>query len=122
MRVAVIIASFLPFAYFGWKDNAFHFRGRRVPVTEHILHFGIGLTQAIILIQALKGNFVMLFVALGLLTISGSADEYIFHHDLPPEESNLHAKQHFALFVFVVAAIIVTYLERHSWQFPALHT
>jgi hypothetical protein len=122
MRLAVIIASFLPFAYFGMKDNAFHFRGRRVSLTEHFLHFGIGVTQAIILVQAIKGNFVMLFIALGLLAISGSVDEYIFHRELPPEESDLHAKQHFALFVFVVASIIVTYLERNSWQLPALHT
>jgi hypothetical protein len=122
MRVAIIIASFLPFAWFGMKDNAFHFRGRRVSLTEHILHLGIGLTQAIILVQAIKGNFIMLFVALGLLAISGSADEYIFHRALPPEESDLHAKQHFALFVFVVVAIIVTHMERNSWQWPALPT
>ena len=120
MRIAIIIALFAPFAYFGLKDNSFHFRGRRVSLTEHLLHLGIGVTQAMILVQAIKGNFVLMFVALGLLAISGSADEYVFHRALPAEESDLHAKQHFALFVFVVGAIIVTYLERHAWQAPAL--
>jgi hypothetical protein len=120
MRVALIIGSFLPFAYFGMKDNAFHFRGRRVSFTEHLLHVGIGLTQAVIFVQAIRGDLVMMFVGLGLLSISGAADEYIFHHELPPEESNLHAKQHFALFIFVVVAIATTYLEHQSWRLPAL--
>src|SRR4051812_5812540 len=120
MRIAVILALFVPFAYFGLKDNAFHFRGRRVSVKEHVLHLGIGVTQAMILAQAIKGNFVILFLALGLLAIVGAADEYVFHHELPLEESDLHAKQHFALFIFVVGSIIVTYLERHAWQTPAL--
>jgi hypothetical protein len=118
MRIAFIIALFAPFAFFGLKDNSFHFRGRRVSVTEHVLHLGIGMTQVMMLVQAIKGNFVLLFIALGLMAIAGSVDEYVFHRDLPPEESDLHAKQHFALFVFVVGAMIVTYLERHAWQAP----
>jgi hypothetical protein len=122
MRIAFIIALFAPFAYFGLKDNAFHFRGRRVSVTEHILHLAIGVTQVMMLAQAINGNFVMLFVALGLLAITGSVDEYIFHRELPPAESDLHAKQHFALFVFVVGSMIITYMERHAWQAPTLHT
>jgi hypothetical protein len=118
MRAALIIGSFLPFAFFGYKDNAFHFRGRKVSAPEHLLHVAIGLTQAVIFIQALKGNLVMMFVGLALLTVSGAADEYIFHRELPAEESDLHAKQHFALFIFVVVAIATTYLERHGWQLP----
>ena len=121
MRIAVIIALFAPFAFFGLKDNSFHFRGRRVSVTEHVLHLGIGMTQVMMLVQAIKGNFVLLFVALGLMAIAGSADEYVFHRDLPPEESDLHAKQHFAQFVLVVGAMIVTYLENHAWQAPPLN-
>ena len=122
MRIALIVALFVPFAYFGLKDNAFHFRGRRVSISEHILHLAIGLAQVMMLAQAINGNFVMLFVALGLLAVIGSIDEYIFHRELPPEESDLHAKQHFALFVFVVGSMIMTYMERHSWQAPPLHT
>lgn len=121
MRLALIIGTFVPFAYFGLKDNAFHFRGRKVTLTEHILHGGIGMAQAIILVQALRGNLLMMFIGLGLLSVAGAVDEYIFHRDLPAEESDLHAKQHFALFIFVVVAIATTYLERNAWQLPAFH-
>ena len=120
MRAALIVGSFLPFAFFGWKDNSFHFRGRRVSITEHILHVGIGVTQAIIFIQALRGNLILMFLGLGMLIVTGSIDEYIFHRELPVEESDLHAKQHFALFIFVVVAIAVTHLERNGWQMPVL--
>src|SRR3954462_4427640 len=97
MRIALIIASFIPFVVFGAKDNAFHFRGRKVSVSEHLLHVAIGITQAMIFVQALRGNFIGLFAILLLLMIAGGIDEYIFHRDLPGEESDLHAKQHWAL-------------------------
>jgi hypothetical protein len=121
MRMALIIGSFLPFAYFGVKDNAFHFRGRQVSLSEHFLHFGIGMAQAIILVQALRRNLLMMFVGMALLSVAGAIDEYIYHRKLPAEESDLHAKQHFALFIFVVVAITATYLERNEWRLPTLH-
>ena len=70
---------FVPFVYFGAKDMAFHFRGRKVSITEHVLHLGIGLTQAMLFVQALRGNVVLMFVALGMFLVTGSIDEYTFH-------------------------------------------
>ncbi len=116
MRIAILILTFLPFLYYGVKDNSFHFRGRKVSRTEHLLHGGIGMTQAIMFLQALRGDFVLMFCALGLFIIAGGIDEYIFHRELPGEESDLHAKQHLALLIFVVVAVGTTHLEKHQWR------
>jgi hypothetical protein len=110
MRASILIASFLPFLYFGLKDN--------VSVTEHFLHLGISVMQAAIFVQALRGNLVMMFAALILFMVSGGIDEYIFHHSLPGEESDLHAKGHLALFFFVIIAVTTLYLEAHGWRLP----
>jgi predicted membrane channel-forming protein YqfA (hemolysin III family) len=118
MRLALIIGTFLPFAFYGMKDNAFHFRGRKVTAPEHLIHLAIGITQAAILIQALRGDLLLMFTALVLMLIVGGIDEYIFHRGLPGEESDLHAKQHLALLIFVVMAVATTYLERNHWKLP----
>jgi hypothetical protein len=118
MRLALIIASFIPFVIFGARDNAFHFRGRKVTISEHLLHLAIGITQAMIFVQAVRGNYIGLFAALLLLMVSGGIDEYIYHHDLPGEESDLHAKQHLALLIFIVITVSATYLESNHWQLP----
>jgi hypothetical protein len=119
MRLALIIGSFIPFVFYGMKDNAFHFRGRKVSVSEHLLHLAIGITQAMIFAQAVRGNFIGLFAALLLLMVSGGIDEYIYHRELPGEESDLHAKQHLALLIFVVVTVSATYLESNHWRVPA---
>jgi hypothetical protein len=118
MRLAVLVISFLPFVYFGIKDNAFHFRGRKVSRTEHVLHLGIGLTQAMLFVQAVNADLMRMFVALGLFMVSGAVDEYIFHRGLPGEESDLHAKEHLALLIFVVIAMGTIFLETNKWEFP----
>jgi hypothetical protein len=118
MRIAIVILSFLPFVYFGVKDNAFHFRGRKVSRTEHILHFGIGATEAMLFTQALAGNTPLMFASLFLFMISGGVDEYIFHRQIPGEESDLHAKEHLALLIFIVIAIATIPLEKNNWHLP----
>ena len=118
MRGVVLMLLFVPFVYFGGKDMAFHFRGRKVSITEHVLHLGIGITQAMLFVQALRGNVVLMFVALGMFLVTGSIDEYIFHRALPAEESDLHAKEHLALFIFVVVALAMIGLEKNNWRVP----
>src|SRR4051812_3796120 len=120
MRIALMILSFIPFLHYGIKDNAFHFRGRKVTPWEHLLHVGIGICQAIMFIQAIRTDFILMFTAMGTLLIAGGLDEYVFHRDLPPVESDLHAKQHFALFIFVVIALATAWLEKRNWQVPSL--
>jgi len=122
MRIALMILSFLPFLHYGIKDNAFHFCGRKVTGWEHLLHVGIGICQAIMFIQAIRSDFILMFAAMLILLVAGGVDEYVFHRDLPSVESDLHAKQHFALFIFVVIALATAWLEKRNWEIPPLFT
>jgi hypothetical protein len=116
MRAAILILSFLPFLYFGARDTAFHFRGRKVSRTEHILHAAIGLVLAIMFTHAFLAHHVIMLCALLLFVVAGSVDEYIFHRDIPAEESDLHAKEHLALLIFVVASLSTDWLQQNDWN------
>jgi|KBSSwiStaDraftv2_1062776.scaffolds.fasta_scaffold1622305_2 hypothetical protein len=116
MRAAILAFSFLPFLYYGTRDNIFHFRGRKVSVTEHILHIAIGLVLAIMFTHALMAHHLIVLGALVLFVIVGGADEYIFHRDIPAEESDLHAKEHLALLIFIVVSLATDWLEKNNWS------
>ncbi len=116
MRAAILILSFLPFLYFGARDTAFHFRGRKVSRTEHILHAAIGLVLAIMFTHALLAHHVIMLCALLLFVVAGSVDEYIFHRDIPAEESDLHAKEHLALLIFVAVSLGTDWLQQNNWN------
>ncbi len=118
MRIAIVIVSFLPFLFYAAKDNAFHFRGRRVSLTEHLLHLVIGIALLVVLTQAVLGNTSLMMVGLLLFLIAGALDEYIWHRRIPEEETDLHAKEHLALMIFVVVTLVVNWLESHQWQLP----
>ncbi|KAA5541779.1 hypothetical protein FYK55_16335 [Roseiconus nitratireducens] len=118
MRIAILLLSFLPFLYYASKDNAFHFRGRRVTMAEHLLHLAIGVTLFLVFAQAVLGNLVLMTVALILFLIAGAVDEYVWHRGIPAEESDLHAKEHLALLIFVVVALVVDWLDGHQWTLP----
>jgi UDP-N-acetylmuramyl pentapeptide phosphotransferase/UDP-N-acetylglucosamine-1-phosphate transferase len=101
----------------------FHFRGRKVSRTEHLLHAGIGIALAMLFIQALMGRHLIVLGALFLFVLAGGIDEYIYHRDIPAEESDLHAKQHLALVIFIAVSLATDWLEKHDWslaQLPAL--
>lgn len=118
MRVLIVIASFLPFLYYAAKDNSFHFRGRKVSATEHVLHLVIGVTLILVLSQAVAGNTLIMMVGLLLFLIAGAFDEYVWHRNIPDVESDLHAKEHLSLMIFVVVTLVVNWLERHHWTLP----
>ena len=54
MRSATLIAGLLPFLYFGARDQIFHMQGRRVSMSEHLLHLTIGITIVMMVMQALR--------------------------------------------------------------------
>ena len=116
MRAAILVVSFLPFLYYGTKDNLFHFRGRKVSRTEHLLHAAIGLTLAIMFAHALMAHHLVVLGALLLFALAGGLDEYIFHHDIPGEESDLHAKEHLALLIFIVVSLATDWLQKNDWN------
>ena len=116
MRAAILSVSFLPFLYFGAKDTMFHFRGRKVSLTEHLLHAAIGVVLGILFWHAIQAHHVVVLASLLVFVVAGSADEYIFHRGIPAEESDLHAKEHLALLIFIVVSLATDWLERNNWS------
>lgn len=119
MRAGIVLVAFLPFLYYATKDHFFHFRGRQVTIAEHILHLAIGLSLAVVLGHAVLGNSGLMLAGLLMFAVTGAVDEYVWHRGIPEEESDLHAKEHLALLIFVVVALVVHWLEQHQWQIPA---
>lgn len=118
MRPLILSLSFLPFVYYGAKDTMFHFRGRKVSLTEHLLHAAIGLVLAIMFTHALMAHHLIVLCALVIFVVAGGIDEYIFHRDIPGEESDLHAKEHLALVIFIVVSLATDWLQKNNWSLP----
>ncbi len=116
MRVAILVLSFLPFLYYGGKDNAFHFRGRKVSLTEHLLHAVIGVVLLILFTHALMAHHLVVLCTLVFFVIAGGLDEYVFHRGIPAEESDLHAKEHLALLIFIAVSLTTDWLQRNNWS------
>jgi len=116
MRAMILVFSFVPFVYYGAKDTAFHFRGRQVSLTEHILHAAIGLVLVIMFTHALMAHHLIVVGALVIFAVAGAVDEYIFHRGIPAEESDLHAKEHLALLIFLVVSLATDWLEKCHWS------
>jgi hypothetical protein len=116
MRIALITFLLLPYLYFGGKDHAYHFTARRVPVVEHLLHLFIGMTVVAGIVNAYRGRTVHFVAAIALFLVVGGLDEYVYHRRLPQQESELHAKGHLALLIFVVGTLATNWLGTHHWQ------
>jgi hypothetical protein len=120
VRAAILVISFLPFVYYGGKDTAFHFRGRKVSLTEHLLHAAIGVVLLILFTHALLAHHLVVLCALVLFAVAGGIDEYIFHRQIPAEESDLHAKEHLALLIFIVISLATDWLQQNNWNFAEI--
>ena len=118
MRTALVLGSFLPFLYYATKDNVFHFRGRKVTLVEHLLHLAIGGALLITVAHALVGNTTVMLGGLFFFAVTGALDEYIWHRGIPEVESDLHAKEHLALLIFLVVTLVVDWLDAHGWRIP----
>lgn len=105
MRLAVLILLLIPFLAFAGLDAAYHLRGRKPGLAENLLHLALGGSQAFAVVGAFRGDTPRVLAAGVLVAVLGATDEYGFHHALPARESDLHAKSHLALFVFLVAAL-----------------
>jgi len=116
MRVALITCLLLPYLDYGGKDQAYHFTGRRVPLVEHLLHLFIGTTMFAGIWNAYRGRMSHFVAAVALFLVVGALDEYVYHRRLPQAESELHAKGHLALLIFVVGTLATTWLGTHHWQ------
>ncbi|MBX7149191.1 hypothetical protein K1X76_08890 [bacterium] len=112
IKNALIIFSILPFAYFAWKDTIFHLKGRAVTRTEHVIHFILGFILATLFVSSYRGHWGKWLIASFILFIVGSLDEFIFHKELPLQESDWHAKEHWSLLLYMITCIGMM-----AWEF-----
>jgi hypothetical protein len=120
MRTALLVLTFLPFVYYAGKDAVFHLRGRKVSATENVLHLALGLILAILFSLALAGRHAAMVGALILFVAAGALDEFVYHRHIPGEESDLHAKEHLALMVFLVTVLTFDWMQAHGWRAASL--
>ena len=120
MRAALLTVALLPYLYYGGKDTVFHFRGRRVSFIEHGLHLAIGCMLAAAVVLAFRGLQGRMLIALGMFLVAGALDEYVYHRHLPEAETDLHAKGHMALLIFVVTSVATGWLDQHGWRVPGI--
>jgi hypothetical protein len=97
----VLGVAFLPFVYFAARDFRLHLTVRKVSVAENVLHLVLGIVLAAVLARAFRFRGAETAFAVLLFALFGAADEFVFHRGLPAEEHDAHAKEHFALFVFI---------------------
>ena len=109
-RFLVLGAALIPFLWFAYKDNALHFRARKVSIGEHILHLGLGLSLAATISMAFQGRLDAMVLWLAVFCIAGSADEFGYHRDIPEQEHDVHAKEHFALLLFIAVTLLLPQL------------
>jgi hypothetical protein len=96
----------LPWLALAKRDHVMHSQ-RPVTTMEHVLHAAVGLGVCALAVASVTTDAAVLAVGLGLFLPAGVLDEGVFHRALPAEESDVHAKQHLALSVFVIAAVVV---------------
>jgi len=113
-RFLFLAAALAPFLLFAGRDNMMHFQLRKVSPAEHILHAGLGLALAAVISMAFQARFDAMITWLALFCLAGCIDEYGFHRDIPAEEHDVHAKEHFALLFFVAMALVLPLLGGSS--------
>ena len=106
-RSLLLALGLAPFAWYAYQDNKMHFSLRRVSRAEHLLHLLLGLFLVAVIGAAFRGQTEGMVLALGGFCLLGAADEYGFHRDIPSEEHDCHAKEHFGLLVFVVVVLLL---------------
>jgi hypothetical protein len=104
---ALLALALLPFLYFAVRDQVLHLTVRRVPVAENVVHALLAVLLAAVIVRAFL--FDVASVAGGVLAFAlvGAIDEFGFHRGLPSDEHDVHAKEHFALLLFVAVFGVV---------------
>ena len=97
----VLALAFAPFAYFAARDFRLHLKARRVPLAENLVHLALGVLLAAALVRAFQFRAAEAAYAIATFAVCGAADEFVFHRGIPAEEHDVHAKEHYALFVFL---------------------
>ena len=102
----VLIPALGAFIWYAGKDLRAHLKARRVPLLENLVHLALGAAQLVLIRGALSGDVRSLLVGALATAAFGALDEFAFHRGIPSEESDLHAKAHWALFTVLVLAMV----------------
>lgn len=97
----ILAAALAPFLYFAARDFRLHLTARKVPLAENVLHLALGILLAAGISRAFLFRGREAAFAILLFAFAGALDEFVFHRNLPAEEHDVHAKEHFALFIFL---------------------
>lgn len=103
-------AALAPFLFYATKDQILHLRARKVSVWENLVHLALGIVLAAAVGNVYLGRITTVVIAFLFFGLLGAIDEYVFHRGLPAIESDVHAKEHLALLLFVVAFGAVEWL------------
>ena len=105
MRALVLTLSLVPFLIYAYRDTIYHLRQRKPGRAENLTHLALGACQAAMIAGAYLGDVPRMALAASGVAAFGVVDEHGFHHGLSNTESDLHAKAHLALFVFLAVGI-----------------
>lgn len=108
---AILAVVLLPFLYFAGRDFRLHLTARRVSLAENLLHVALAIPLAAALALAFQFRAKEAALAMAAFAVFGSADEYVFHRGIPAEEHDVHAKEHYALFVFLAVFFALVHLR-----------
>ena len=114
IRILVLVVTLSPFAFYAWRDTVAHFRLRKPGWKENVIHLVLAIQQVALVIGAFRGSAPRVVLAGAGVAIAGAIDEWGFHRGLPAEESDIHAKAHFALFGFAMVALVMALFS--SWD------
>lgn len=103
----ILVVTLAPFLYYAIQDQRLHFVARRVSLIENLVHFAIGVVLAVTIASAFRFDLPLLAGSAAAFVSIGAADEYLFHRRIPERESDVHAKEHFAILTFLIAAVCV---------------
>jgi hypothetical protein len=111
--------ALVPFLVLAFQDNVLHFRARSVPRLENVLHVLLAFVLFFVIGSAFMGRMGRMLAGLAVFSVVGALDEFGYHRAsaIPVEEHDVHAKQHFALFVFVCVAFGASWYREHGLVF-----
>jgi hypothetical protein len=91
----------LPFLYYAGRDFRLHLTARRVSLVENVLHLALAVPLLAALALAFQFRAREAALAMAAFAVFGAADEFVFHRGIPADEHDVHAKEHYALFIFL---------------------
>jgi hypothetical protein len=103
----VLTVAIVPFLIYAYRDTAYHLRQRKPGRAENLVHLALGTCQLAMIIGAYQSDVPRMALAASGVAAFGIVDEHGFHHGLPAAESDIHAKAHLALFVFLAVGIFL---------------